>query len=526
MTRPPLWQSASPAQTQEGMAATVRPPRWWGHPATQSGPVPAPPTALSKGAVQLRCLMWLIGVCFIDMSGRPLMGFLLTGCLLDLWLMGRTAPVGQGLALAVHHVLSRLRALPAQVWLFAAIMTLNVALEYFLVEPVARPFFFNIMALHAIILVWACITTPASRAARAALHRGATLLICVFGAILLLQLVLQFGVGYTLDLREILTGEPSRSGIDEDSPGERPTTFFSEPSNLAIMAFTLTLIARLTGPQTGWLTAVAGLTCLLNNSGIGLFLALYLLAEEALLRLKKHVVLVPLIVATILALAWIGVALNLEEFKLGALERIIHPQNRYDPVGVRLYIPLRIAAFDTLQHLIGTGIANYAAFKDGYTQYDSSFLLGVYFQAGLLGMPLMLLTLVSAWRVHSWRAALMVAVLYSTKMGLMTTAFWALVLLLHHRTAVCPAAHSQRHHQHGASSWRSFWTSWLPRTNDASDPAPGSTAAAQRHASAVGQAMPLQPTDSDFDTTHARPLSPALFHARRPHHSRTERRRR
>jgi hypothetical protein len=329
-----------------------------------------------------------------------------------------------------------------------------------LVEQVSRPFLFNNLMLNAILLGWACLTTPNSRAARVALHRWATVIICALAALLFVQLVLYYGLGFALDIRELLTGEASRSGIEEGTEGARPTTIFVEPSCLAILAFGLTLIARLTGPQCTWLTVVAGLTCLLNNSGIGLFLAGFLFVEEGVARLKKHLVLAPLLLAVVAAVAWLAAMTDATDFKLLALEQIIHPTTRYDPVAMRMYVPLRILNFDGWDHLMGLGIANYAAFKDGFTQYDSSFLLGMYYQTGLLGMPMLVLTLAVTWRVHSLRAALMVAALYATKMSLSCTLFWALICLTHYGKAVCPPEMSKRKQRPLVPLWTSILSTW------------------------------------------------------------------
>jgi hypothetical protein len=441
MTRPQLWRAidganaaahqekAPSAEASNGVSRALR------HPQAPAG---QPPVAFSRAGVQLRCFIWLLCACIIDLSTKGMTVWLVSACALDLWLLGRAAQPGHGAQLAMQHVKLRFRKVPLAVWWFVGVMLLNLALEEYLVERVSRPFLINILILHGIILVWACLTTPATRAARAALHQGATVLICLFGGILLVQLVLQFGLDYTLDVREILTGEASRSGIEEDKPGERPTAVFVEPSNLAVMVFLLTFIARLTGPTATWLTIVAALTCLLNNSGIGFFLAAYLFAETAVAKLKQHLVLVPLIVAAVLALVAATVLIDFGDLKIGPLERILRPQTRYDPVAVRLYIPLSIANYDAWQHLIGTGIANYAAFKDGFTQYDSSFVLGLYFQTGLLSVPFMLAILYSAWRVGSWRALAMMLVLFSTKISPVMPGFWGLVVLLALRSAVRP----------------------------------------------------------------------------------------
>jgi hypothetical protein len=374
----------------------------------------------------------------IDISTVSTVLLLCTACALDLWLLTRLAPAGQTLQQAWSHVQNRAAKVPLATWWFVGVMLINVAFADMLVEQVSRPFFMNILILHTVVLVWACLTTPASIAARTALHRGAAALICVFGAILLVQVVLQFGFEYTLDVREFLTGEPSRSGIEEEKPGERPTSVFEEPSNLAVVAFLLLFIARLTGPNTLWLTLVAALTCLLNNSGIGFFLAAYLFAEAAIVKLKQHLVLVPLIVAAILALVAVTVLVDFGEFKIGPLERILRPQTRYDPVAVRMFIPLSIANYDAWEHLLGTGIANYAAFKDGLTQYDSGLALGLYYQTGLLCVPFLLGLLYLAWRVGSWSALAMMLVLFTTKVSPVMPGFWGLIVLLAMGTSVRP----------------------------------------------------------------------------------------
>jgi hypothetical protein len=417
------------------------------HPAQQ------PPAAMGYAGMQARCALWLLAVCAIDFPTRFTFLLMLGACLLDVWLISRLAQPGEGARAVVAHVSRRFKTLPPQVWLFAGIMLLNLALEHVLVEYVARPFLFNILLLHAGVLLWACLTTPNTRASRASLHRWAMIFICALAALLLLQLLLYNGLGYNLDIRELLSGEASRSGIEEGTEGERPTTIFVEPSCLAITVFTLNFIARLAGPRLTWLTAVAGLTCLLNNSGVGLLLATFLLVEEAAYRLKQHLVLVPVIVLALASVAWLAATLDLGDFKLHALDQIIHPTTRYDPVAQRMYVPLRILNFDALEHLIGTGIANFAAFKDGFTQYDSSFLLAVHYQTGLLGWPMLLLTLFAAWRVHSLSAALTMLALYATKMSLLTPAFWALVALLHYKYAVAPPTTSQRKQRPVAAVW-------------------------------------------------------------------------
>jgi hypothetical protein len=392
--------------------------------------------------VQLRCVAWLAAVCAIDFSTTFSAQLMLLGCLLEFWCLSRRAAPGQGLRAAFGQWQQRLQTPPPQMWMFAGVMLLNVALEHWLVEPVSRPYLFNILTIHTMILLWACLATPAERGASRQLHRWAGLFISALGLILLTQLALRYGLDYTWDLRQMLTGEASRSGVEEGSEGERPTTIFMEPSCLAITAFTLLLVARLTGPRQTWLTAVTAMTCLLNNSGIGLLLTLYLLVEELLVQLRKNPWLVPLTVGTLLALGLLAMVVDLRDFKLLALDQILHPTTRYDPVAARAYVPQRIMNFDALEHLIGSGIANYAAFKDGFTQYDSSFLLAVYYQMGWLGLPMLLVTLHAAWRGHSVVAMGMVAALFSTKMGLIAPPFWAVVALLHYRHAMCPPPQS------------------------------------------------------------------------------------
>jgi hypothetical protein len=441
MIRPANWtQRASPDQPSTAAAAAGTPPK-------------PPAVALSQAGLQVRCVLWLLAICAIDFSSKFSFTLMISSALLDLWFVSRLAQPGQGARAAVAQVAQRLRAPPPQVLMFGGIVLLNLSLEHILVEPVARPFLFNIVLLQVVILVWACLTTPNSRAARASLNRWATLFICALAAIVVVQSLLYGGFGYNLDLRQMLTGEPSRSGIEEGSEGERPTAIFEEPSNLAITVFTLNFIARLTGTRHAWLTAVAGMTCLLNNSGIGLILASFLIAEEAIARLKRHLVLVPLLVLVFGSLAWLGATMDLGDFKLHALEQIIRPTTRYDPVAARMYVPWRISNFSSLEHIIGTGMANFAAFKDGFTQYDSSFLLAVYYQTGMLGIPMLLVTLFAAWRVHSLGAAFTMAALFATKMSLLTPAFWALVALMHYRKAVAPPSAAERKQRPAPAVW-------------------------------------------------------------------------
>ncbi len=430
-------------------------------PLRQGGGAVSPPTrALGLPGLELRCVMWLLAVLLFDFQPRLTAALLITFCLLDLWFYSRLAPAGDGARWVVSNVTARFKQMPPQGWMFVGIMLLNLALEHVLVEQVSRPFLFNNLALNCVLLGWACLTTPNNRASRVAVHRWATVIICALAVLLFVQLMLYYGLGIALDIRDLLTAEASRSGIEEGSEGERPTTIFVEPSCLAIVAFGLTLITRLTGPQHTWLTVVAGLTCLLNNSGIGLFLAAYLFVEEALTRLKKHLVLAPLLVAVVASVAWLAAVTDATDFKLFALDQILHPTTRYDPVAMRMYVPLRILNFDSWDHLMGLGIANYAAFKDGFTQYDSSFLLGMYYQTGLLGMPMLVLTLVTLWRVHSLRAAAMMAALYATKMSFSCTLFWALICLTQYGKAVCPPATSQRKQRPLPPLWTSLLSTW------------------------------------------------------------------
>jgi hypothetical protein len=98
---------------------------------------------------------------------------------------------------------------------------------------------------------------------------------------------------------------------------------------------------------------------------------------------------------------------------------------------VRAFVPERIAGFEPIEHLLGTGVANYAGLDEGLTQYDSSFALGVYYQAGLFGLVLLLLTLRATWRCHGVGAAAMLLMLLATKLSLLAPAVWAICALLH-----------------------------------------------------------------------------------------------
>jgi hypothetical protein len=462
--RPNTWHTklaASNAQSAASVAAEVgadlpsdapRPPApGLSHAISKAGT--PPPVALSQAGLQVRCMLWLLAVCAIDFSTSFSFLLMVCSCLLDLWFISRLAAPGQGIRAVFTHLKQRLRSPPPQVLIFAGIVLMNLALEHILVEAVSRPFLFNNLLFQSAVLLWACLVTPNQRAARGTLHRWATLFVCALGTMLLVQVVLYGGLGYNFDIRELLTGQASRSGLEEGTEGERPTAIFVEPSCLAISVFTLNFVARLTGPRQVWLTAVTALTCLLNNSGIGLFLALFLLVEEAVTQLKQHLVLVPVIVMGLTAMVWLAASLEMGEFKLHALDQIFRPSTNYDPISVRMYVPLRILHFDSLEHIIGSGIANFAAFKDGITQYDSSFALGVYYQIGLLGVPILLLTLYSAWRAHSFSAFLTMGALFATKMALQTPPFWALVALLYYRKAVAPPATSERKQRPPPPAW-------------------------------------------------------------------------
>ena len=402
---------------------------------------PSAPLAESESGVHWRCLVWAVCICMVDATARTLvlaMGF---ACLIDLWLMSRSL----GPKKSWRAFFDRFQVPPLQFLLFAFVMTLNVALQHSLVQADARPFAVNIWVLHGFILLWAYLTAPDSRAAREGLHFWALVLVSVLSALLFVQSALYNFFDQTIDFREILLGSASRSaGVEEGTEGMRPTSLFEEPSNHALAIFALTFVARITGPRHLWLTVLSAASCLLNNSGLGLLLAMFLVVEEVSYQATIRRLGMPLLMAVLALLALAFIGYEASNVKLQAVEQVIRPKTAYDPVAVRLFVPNAILNFDPIDHLIGTGVSNYASFKDGITQYDSSFILGVYYQMGILGLVMMICTLHRAWTAHSKRAALMLLVLFMSKMGLLAPMFWGITALLERKVALQPNTRAPR----------------------------------------------------------------------------------
>ena len=499
----------------------------------------APLQALSELGAHWKCLIWVLCVCLIDATARTLMLVLGGACLFDLWWFSQSVAPHR----RMHALINRFRLPPFQILLFAFVLALNVALQHSLVQADARPFAFNIFVLHGFILLWAYVTAPDTRAAREGLHFWALVFIVVLSALLFVQSVLHNAFDMTVDFREILTGSASRSaGVEEGTDGLRPTSLFEEPSNHAVVIFALTFLARITGPRSLWLTLLSTASCLVNNSGVGLALAVFLVLEEASYQASIRRVVVPLTVAVVAVIALVSIGYEASNVKLLAVEQVIHPKTNYDPVAVRLFVPNAISNFDPLQHVIGTGISNYASFKDGITQYDSSFILGVYYQIGMLGLVMMVYTLQRAWVVHSARAALMLLMLFVTKMGLLAPMFWAIAALLERPVAIQPNTRAKRpirlvlhrvlaafltRFRIGANRLTRIGKALFVMTVVPTRQPPASASAAQG-------AAPFEDTQpAHFETTFFAPSSHSepfprrsARHARRPHHPQLARRRR
>jgi hypothetical protein len=511
-------------------------------PPTLFSVAPTPQAALSELGAHWKCLIWMVCFCMIDSTARSMVLVMGSACLLDLFLFSRSVPAHRRL----QAFSSRLRMPPFQFLLFAVVLLVNVTLQHRLVEADARPFALNILVLHAAILLWAYWTAPDTRAAREGLHFWALVFVAVFSALLFVQSALYTAFDMTVDFREILTGTASRSaGVEEGTDGLRPTSLFEEPSNHAVIVFALTFLARITGPRYVWLTVLSTLSCLLNNSGIGLVLAVFLVVEEVSYQASIRRVGVPLMVAVIALMALAFLGYEASNIKLLAVEQVIRPQTRYDPVAVRLFVPNAIANFEPMQHLLGTGVSNYASFKDGITQYDSSFILGVYYQIGALGLVMMVYTLHRAWVVHSLRAAVMLLMLFVTKMSLLAPTFWAIAVLLDQGVAVQPNTRAKRPMRLISLRLlsRFFWRARrrIGHWGQASKglilmtvvPAPQ----LQANTGTVDEPVPFEDTQpAHFETTffapdsHSEPFprrsSRPVRHARRPHHSQPARRRR
>ena len=397
-------------------------------------PLHRPRAGPRRLALNIRTCMWLLGLCLLDANATVMVILLGASFAVDFWFARTTM---ERRTTAVWRRLSQcLRAPPPQAVLFALLMLFNVACQTALVDTASQPYMMNILALHTVILAWACTTTPRGGLALAAVHHWSKVFISVLTALIVMQVLVREIAGEYVDLRFLITGQVSRSGITEGTVGVRPTSVFEEPSNHAIMVFMLLFVNRLTGPRRLWLSAVTLLSCLLSHAGIGLMLALYLLLDgisstEARSHLRRNTlaVLTSLIAVAVLC-TWFDVWTSLT----AVATSMTNPETRYDPVAVRLFIPELIANFTAAQHLVGTGLTNYASLPEGLTQYDSSFALGVYYQAGVTGLALMLLTVRSVWHKHSARLAIMVMVLFATKLSLIVPAFWGVAALLECQT--------------------------------------------------------------------------------------------
>jgi hypothetical protein len=511
-------------------------------PPTSFPPPSAAPLAASEWGMQWRCFFWMVCVCLFDAKAPAMVLILGISIAFELWALTRSAQPSQ----RMRAMWRRLYSPPPQLVFFAVMMLLNVALQERLTEAASRPYAANFVVLHAVILIWAYVSTPSSRIARQSLHFWASSFIIGLSLLLLVQIIAKQVFDVTVDFREMLTGEPSRSGIEEGTSGLRPTTLFEEPSNHAIVIFLLTFIARITGPRSSWLTAVSTFSCLFNNSGIGLILTAFLVLEEISYQATARRVGLPLILGCAAVLVLLLIGLEASNYKVMAWERIIRPQNRYDPVAVRLFVPNAILHFEPIDHLIGSGISNYASFKDGVTLSDSTFVLGVYYQIGMLGLVMVLSTLRSAWLVHSPRAAAMLLMLFMTKMGLTSPIFWALTALLVRGVAITPVTRKVRPVRLVTFRVLSKVTLRLREVLDRwartakslvlMTVLPSDRAMPQSASVGVGVGTPFQDTQPvHFETTffapdsHSEPFprrssSPAR-HARRPHHSQLARRR-
>ncbi len=401
-------------------------------------------------APDVAAIAWLVVLCLIDAPAPVLAPVLLAGMALALVPVLLPVPVPvpvlapmpapmlaarrRRAALALRARLQRPLALPLA--LFGALLLLNVALQAQLVDVPSQPYFVNIVVLQALLVAWAWIATPRSAEAWRAVHVWSWRLLALLTAIVVVQALVRDLLGHYLDLRLWLTGVPSRSGVEEGSEGSRPTSVFAEPSNHAIVTFLLALIHRVTGPARHRAAVAALLSSLVSASGIGLMLAAVLalgLAGRALAGAGRRLG-AGLLGLAALWLASVLVALAPQGLAPAALQRILDPSTGYDPVAVRSFVPQRIAQFEPAEHLLGTGIANYASLDEGLTQYDSSFALGAYYQAGVLALWMLVWLVLAAWRRHSRFAAVLVVALLATKMSLIAPMFWGLCMLLDRRS--------------------------------------------------------------------------------------------
>ena len=384
---------------------------------------------LAAAAPTASALGWLLVLCLIDAPAPVLAPLLLAGIGLALALaMARHGAFRAGRGLLV-------RRLPLPLALFAGVMLLNVALQEHLVDAISRPYFLNLLTLHALLLAWAWIATPRSAAAWHAVHAWTWRLLALLTAIVVMQALVRELLGTYLDVRLWISGVPSRSGVEEGTEGLRPTSVFAEPSNHAIISFLLALLHRLTGSSASdrnRAAVTAIVSCVVSASGIGLLLAA-VLGIELGVRLLAHAVRRAGAGPVVLGALWACSALlgwSPSTLEPAAIQRIVEPSTGYDPVAARAFVPQRIWRFEPDEHLIGTGIANYASLDEGLTQYDSSFALGAYYQAGVAVIAMLGWLVFATRRRPSWFAAALVVALLTTKMSLIAPMFWGLCMLL------------------------------------------------------------------------------------------------
>jgi hypothetical protein len=383
--------------------------------------------------VQLRAMVWLATVALIDASGLFLPIAVAVAVALDSLLRGLAQ---RRLADLEAEKSRRRQRVPPEFWLFGAMLAMNVALRSVFVDAESAPYALNIVFTHFVLLIWAWLAAPTDDRMLLALHRWSRIFIYVLSGLLFLQIAWREAFGSYLDIRLLLTEEASRSAVDEFSEGSRPTSLFAEPSNHAVVVFVLIFIHSLTGRRTALVAFVAACSCLLTSSSMGALLALILLIDA----LGRHVHPIRWLRTNSLALLVVPVTIvlalavtDVSDIFARALAQVLTPETGYDPIAVRLYVPLTIAEFEAYQHLFGSGLTNYASFPEGLTLNDSSLLLAAYFQMGLCGLILLFLPLRACFRQHGWRAAFLLSALYLTKLGLLVPAFWGLALLVRQR---------------------------------------------------------------------------------------------
>lgn len=395
-------------------------------------------------AVQLRAICWLGVVLLIDATGPVLLMAASCATGLHLWLRTRHSHTPRSLdapATARPHW-------PVAFVLFGLLMAVNVLFQPAFVDAESGPYLLNIVVTHLFLLLWAYITVPSDRLVIFAIHKWSRILICVLSSLLFAQILWRESFGTYLDFRLLLTGEASRSAIEEFYEGARPTSLFAEPSNHAIAVFLLVFVHSVAGRRSFWLTLVAIASCLLTNSTMGALLALYLLVDEGVRhvhvqpgRLLKSL---PVILGGVTVVLGLAFFLDASDIFFFAYERVVAPESPYDPIAVRLYVPFKIADFSVYQHLLGSGIANYASFPEGITLNDSSLVLAAYFQLGIVGLAMLWAPVRAYAKNDSWRLALMLLALYLTKLGLLMPAFWALAALAHRLPCVWPTRLSRK----------------------------------------------------------------------------------